>query len=185
MNQHVPASRFKAQPLYQHSWTDAEKAQVVQMKLDGKTAGRAAQIMSFQIGATITRNSIIGIWKRAGASTPTPQSRGRKTKAVVSPPPKRPVKIKLFPRLPPAPVCKPAPGPPPPAPSPVPIVFGRLLTIMECRDGLCRYAVNAARPFMFCGAAVEGKGPYCPGHHALAHVPLKNATAGERRAHQP
>lgn len=45
------------------------------------------------------------------------------------------------------------------------------LTILEVRDGLCRYPVTRDRPFLFCGHATNGDQSYCGYHHAICHQP--------------
>ena len=50
---------------------------------------------------------------------------------------------------------------------------GLVACVTGLRGHVCKWPIGdpKAPDFSFCGAAVDGDGPYCPGHHRRAHQP--------------
>lgn len=137
-------------------------------------AGRSASEIAKALGG-VTRNAVIGKIHRLGLAGRMPPTAPRRKRTDPS-------------RRAPLRVAGPAKPPPPPA---APVVRARptvaaIEAIARVFDGaaltarICRWPVrdSKARSFGYCGAAVVGKGPYCPGHHQVAYPPRLQVKPG-------
>lgn len=60
---------ISAAALNKREWTDEETLQVLDLRDEGKSALEIAQLMAQQIGRPVTRNQIVGMWRRTGAQS--------------------------------------------------------------------------------------------------------------------
>jgi len=141
-------------------WTDENVATLKKLWLEGLSASQVAK----QIGG-VTRNAVIGKVHRLGLS-----GRG----ATVSLP------RRVRPERPPHQAARrgggPRPRPPAPTagrPAPPPEGPGLISCLTQLRLHVCKWPIGdpLAPGFTFCGVKVEGDGPYCDGHHGIAHQP--------------
>jgi GcrA cell cycle regulator len=78
------------------------------------------------------------------------------------------------------------------APEPLPIEdvvipMSEMVTIMELREGMCRWPVGdpTTPEFRFCGSNGASVGPYCKHHARIAYQPAQERRRDrERRAQQ-
>ncbi len=54
------------------------------------------------------------------------------------------------------------------------------LAFLDLKPSQCRYAVNDALPYLFCGQRKEPGSSYCAHHHALTHTEPLDLSADER-----
>lgn len=131
-------------------------------------AGRSASEIAKALGG-VTRNAVIGKIHRLGLAGRMPPTAPRRKRTDPS-------------RRAPLRVAGPAKPPPPPAAPAVrarPATVAAIEAIARVFDGaaltarICRWPVGdpKAEGFGYCGAAVVGQGPYCPGHHTAAYRP--------------
>src|SRR5688572_26075348 len=108
-------------------------------------AHRSAAEIANELGGGLSRCAVLGKIHRLGLSSPA-ESRQRSLARKTAPAPKRPAKPVLV------------------APEPLNIPF------LALRPPQCRYAVNDAPPYLFCGNPKQSLSPYCAYHHALTHT---------------
>ena len=135
-------------------------------------AGRSAAEIAKALGG-VTRNAVIGKVHRlglAGRMEPSAPRRARADRPRTSAP-RRP-----SPSRPPPPPAAPAVRARTPQAAPVEAV-ARVFDGAALTARICHWPVGDPKTadFGYCGAAVIGKGPYCPGHHAVAYPPRLQA----------
>jgi len=155
-------------------WSEAEVETVRAALLEGLSARQIAERVRKLHGRDANRNQIVGLVHRRPQLTEV-GFRGPRTRAgakQLREAKERPARTrKVLPRAPEAgkPRTTAAPQPRPvdvdiPAPEPLAV------PLVELGAG-CKWPVNNAAPgelHLFCGAAREGFGPYCPHHAARA-----------------
>jgi GcrA cell cycle regulator len=152
-------------------WTDERVATLKKLWTEGLSASQVAR----QLGG-VTRNAVIGKIHRLGLSgraCPSPPRRARTLR------PARPVGRRATPPrpLPPAPAAPRAARPACEAPEGP----GAVADLTGLRGHVCKWPIGdpKAPGFSFCGALVEGDGPYCPAHHRRARQPGRLAPLAE------
>lgn len=155
-------------------WSEAEVETVRAALLEGLSARQIAERVRKVHGRDANRNQVVGLVHRRhqlieiGFRGPrTRASSSKKREAQASPAKTR----RTLPRKPekadPRPChCPPLEAGPVDVPAPKPL----FLPLAELGTG-CKWAVNDAAPgelHLFCGAARQGLGPYCPHHAARA-----------------
>jgi len=140
-------------------WSDEEldemRVAIVDKKMSG---GDTATHLSQKFGRQFTRNMVIGMAKRHGFELSAAPGRSRSTKTRVAPRPHRLPAIRAA-----APPTQPAPIQIAP-PSLVEDWSPLRITLLELREGLCRWPLGDPRSesFGFCGAPNEPGKSYCP-----------------------
>ncbi len=167
------------------SWTDERVELLRKLWLDGLSASQIAG----ELAHGITRNAVIGKVHRLGLS-------GRvKAQAPAAP---RQRTARAVPRSTPRPATPLSRGNlavafrPMEAPDPMPaeevvIPMSDMVTIMELREGMCRWPVGdpTTPEFRFCGSKGATVGPYCNHHARIAYQPAQERRRErERRAQQ-
>lgn len=129
-------------------------------------AGRSAAEIAKALGG-VTRNAVIGKVHRLGLAGRMEPAAPRRTRAER---PRTSASRRPSPSRPPPPPAAPAVRARAPQAAPVEAV-ARVFDGAALTARICRWPVGdpKAAGFGYCGAAVIGKGPYCPGHHALAY----------------
>jgi GcrA cell cycle regulator len=132
-------------------WTKEEEDKLRQLHADGWTYGRMVSQLPGK-----TRSGIVGKAMRMGLSSDAPRPRskyaaGRQAAPVATNP-------------------QPAPTPQPvPPPAPVAAYNSTSVTLMQLKDGMCRWPVQDEPHYMFCGQGKSSLSSYCPHHRALAY----------------
>ena len=147
-----------------HAWGEEAAAWLRGRWQEGATASRIAK----ELG--ITKNAVIGKARRMGVSPrPSPLHLAGQPPPPARPRPVRPPRAEQPPPPEPRPV-PPPPPPPQPPPTPAPPLVGR---------ERCQWPTSDGRPWTFCGAPVDGAGPYCLAHKRISQVrriaPLEEA----------
>jgi GcrA cell cycle regulator len=133
--------------------------------------GKSAAFIAGELGATITRNAVIGVMHRLGIGSPkaNPHSpvwgHASRLNGSATPRPyprtRRPAKPRLS-------LVEPLP------------IQSKPVALLEVALEDCRWPLNDSRDieeFRFCGAAVRSGSSYCAGHHLLAHRPSERRQA--------
>ncbi len=157
------------------TWTDERLELLKKLWSEGWSASQIAA----EIGGGMTRNAVLGKSHRlglvrntsTGISTPRPRKE--------SPAPGRPPTAEPPMRHGPKPVISTASQPPHEQPRvvslPVEVAAPPRggLTIMELREGMCRWPLgDPTRPeFRYCGAHAVAGLPYCSHHAQIAYIP--------------
>ena len=157
------------------TWTD-ERLELLK-KLWGE--GLSASQIAAELGGGMTRNAVLGKSHRLGlarntsAGTSTPRPRKEGPAPGKSPTAEPPMRHK------PEPVIRTATQPPfeQPKATPLPMEVGppqrEGLTIMELREGMCRWPLGdpTTPAFRYCGAQGIAGLPYCSHHAQIAYQP--------------
>lgn len=144
-------------------WTPDVDARMIGLREEGKTLTQVALVLG------MTRNAIASRLKRLGRSRPSKEitrleRAGRRRNPPRPPqPPKPPKPVKV------AKTSKPEVVAPAPVHPIFPVVALSDLTLCMCR---WPYGDPQAADFGFCGQPKREGSPYCPGHHAVAFIPL-------------
>jgi len=167
------------------SWTDERVELLRKLWLDGLSASQIAA----ELAHGITRNAVIGKVHRLGLSgrvkAQAPAVPRQRTRSAAPRPASRTA----------APVARGNLGVafrPMEAPEPLPvedvvIPMSEMVTIMELREGMCRWPVGdpTTPEFRFCGSHGANIGPYCRHHARIAYQPAQERRRDrERRAQQ-
>lgn len=157
------------------SWTDERVDLLRKLWLEGLSASQIAAELSHGI----TRNAVIGKVHRLGLS-------GRvKAPATAQPRQRvRPQPMRTQPQRPSAPLSrgnvalayKPVEAPAPRPVEDVVIPMSEMVTIMDLREGMCRWPVGdpTTSEFRFCGSKSPAAGPYCVHHARIAYQPAQD-----------
>jgi hypothetical protein len=146
----------------------ANTARLRELIDQGKTSGEISQLMGITRNAVIGRISRLG-WRLARKPTHLGVRRSRRTGPPIPPGPfKRPSqKLNGYGEAS-------ARGAQNPATLSIRQTAGNQsgppLSIIEIRDGQCRYPVTEDHPFMFCGRKTQFESSYCPEHHSICRV---------------
>ena len=172
------------------SWNDERVEQLRKMWMDGLSASQIAG----ELGNGITRNAVIGKVHRLGlsgrvktASSSPSRPLVQQPRAPRNPAPRRPAtngvqgNTALAFNFRPAPVQKPIED--------VIVPMCEPVTIMELREGLCRWPLGdpTTPEFRYCGGKAEIGVTYCPYHSRMAYQPAQDRRRErdrERRAQQ-
>lgn len=163
------------------NWTDERVELLKKLWSDGYSASQIAS----ELGG-VTRNAVIGKVHRLGLS-----GRGKPTAQVASRAPKRTVNrtssssfasrgnAALATHAYAAPQAQPRPQILPQAEI---IILSERVSIMDLREGMCRWPLgDPLNPeFRFCGSKCSGTLPYCGGHAALAYHPASRRERKDR-----
>jgi GcrA cell cycle regulator len=143
------------------AWTQEQKDTAIRLWREG----RSAAFIAGELGATITRNAVIGVMHRLGIASPkaNPHSPvwGQPPRLVNSSAP-RPYPRTRRPSRPRLSLVEPTP------------IQSKPVALLEVAVDDCRWPLNDARDideFRFCGALARSGSSYCAGHHFLAHRP--------------
>lgn len=164
-------------------WTDDRVETLKKLWADGLSASQIAA----ELGGGVTRNAVIGKVHRLGLS-----GRGKTSPSAGQPRPRKPTRPPSHPmtlvggaRLGGAVVARAPAATPGIQPQPerlreedVVIPMSQRVTIMELREGMCRWPLGdpTTPEFRFCGAQSFAGIPYCAHHSRIAYQP-----AAERR----
>lgn len=160
------------------AWTDERTEQTKKLWADGLSASQ----ISAELNCGFSRCAVIGKLHRMGFTdrvrpdgTPRPPRAPRPPRSA-----RPPARVPSLRRLPPidmtfAPAPKPREG----------AVLGAAAAAVAVRDAECHWPLgDTSDPaFHFCCDQVEGDGPYCHAHYALAfdHAGTRRANTRERR----
>lgn len=136
------------------SWSQEEISILTRMWNDGASAREIAKAL----GTGRSRNSVIGMAHRSGLPPRTKSRRQPATRGVKK---YKPRQRKEW---------TPKPRPLPPEPEPMPEML--MVSLLDIKDGQCRYPIGdpLQSGFGFCGLAVAGEHTsYCRFHHRICH----------------
>jgi GcrA cell cycle regulator len=158
------------------AWTDERVETLKRLWSDGLSAAQVARALG-----GVTRNAVIGKLHRLKLTGSRPRPPARRSAP-------RPRRQSPTLRRPPRPMAAPAAR----APCETPEGAGLVGDLVELARGACRWPIGdpQSAAFSFCGRSSAG-GPYCEGHHRIAHRPgkaapladdplVRRALAGER-----
>ena len=172
------------------SWNDERVEQLRKMWMDGLSASQIAG----ELGNGITRNAVIGKVHRLGlsgrvkaASSAPSRPRIQQPRVPRNPTPRRPAGNGVHGNNAIAFNVRPAIAQKPIEDVIVPMC--EPITIMELRDGLCRWPLGdpTTPEFRYCGGKSEIGVTYCPYHSRMAYQPAQDRRRErdrERRAEQ-
>ena len=151
------------------TWTPEAIAALSRHAVDGMSAKDSAYMLQTRFGGTLTKGAVGGMCRRRGIVRNSPSAskarqdgeRARREARM------EPVNESVFYSAP----VEDSPGP---------------KTILEIRDGLCRWPLSDTRPqcgsSLFCGDPVRDEAcSYCRKHAAIAFQPMKHARDWDRR----
>ena len=158
------------------AWTQAERDIVKR----GCQQGLSARLISAQLRDR-SRSSVISLatregYKLGGPRPPVANKIGKRRKKTEAAAPRQ---GPLQPARSPDRQVYVAPSKPPPPRVPLPApVAARHLSVLELREGDCRYPVSGERsPFTFCGAPAAPGSSWCPHHGAVCISQPREAMA--------
>ena len=167
------------------SWTDERVELLRKLWLDGLSASQIAA----ELAHGITRNAVIGKVHRLGLSgrvkAQAPAAPRQRTRSAAPRPAPRPSAPIARGNL--AVAFRPMEAPEPLPMEDVVIPMSEMVTIMELREGMCRWPVGdpTTPEFRFCGSKGASVGPYCQHHARIAYQPAQERRRDrERRAQQ-
>lgn len=164
------------------AWTPQAKAAVCTLWTERNLSARQICDEIFkEYGIAPSRSSVIGIAHRAGLSF-----QGRLTESPIRPRRVGPLAPRVRKPRPARPRAEAAPKPPKPAPAPkapaapVGIPESRQVSIVEIREGQCKYMAGDPRDpsSSCCGHPTASGSPWCPGHHAVCTTPSTARVGG-------
>jgi GcrA cell cycle regulator len=167
------------------SWTDERVELLRKLWLDGLSASQIAA----ELAHGITRNAVIGKVHRLGLSgrvkAQAPAASRQRTRSAAPRPAPRPAAPVARGNL--AVAFRPMEAPEPLPMEDVVIPMSEMVTIMDLREGMCRWPVGdpTTPEFRFCGSKGASVGPYCQHHARIAYQPAQERRRDrERRAQQ-
>lgn len=153
-------------------WTDQAVTYLRELFDAGSTASQIATALNERFGSNLTRNAIIGKWKRLGLSNTRVTTPARKVKEAAQEDRSQAKKARRK---------KPLPAAVESAATAIPV--STRVSLLELRLTHCRFPYGDPRDddFGFCGAAVPIGSTYCAGHYALCYQPVSDRARWDRR----
>lgn len=168
------------------SWTDERVELLRKLWMDGHSASQIAA----ELANGITRNAVIGKVHRLGlsgrvkcaapSSAPRPRPATQRPQRLATPRPAAPItRGATALALQPAQFAAPAPRPA----DDVVIPISERVTIMELREGMCRWPLGdpATPDFRYCGGRSDITATYCAAHARMAYQPAQDRRRDRER----
>lgn len=160
------------------SWTDERVELLRKLWMDGLSASQIAA----ELANGITRNAVIGKVHRLGLSgrvkcaapstAPRPRPSAPRPQRASAPRPASPIRGATALALQPEAFVAPAPR----AVEDVVIPMCERVTIMDLREGMCRWPLGdpSTPDFRYCGGRSDIGAPYCAHHSRMAYQPAQD-----------